>query len=163
MKNIKLYNVILPIWLIWIFPPIIFIFIVLNTIIDFLVTFISMKKLGIKDAKKKTMKLLLRVVTFGFLADFVGAALLTVVGAIFTDTSIDNIFMNPFNSVASFLIVALAIIVAAFLIYILNYTFSFNKVDMNDKHKKKLALYLAIFTAPYTFLIPTLWLIGSIY
>ncbi len=161
-KNDKLYNIILPVWLIWMFPPLLFACLILNTIIDYVVVFFSMKKLGIEDAKKKTMKALFKVVVFGFLADFVGAGLLAAASYIFAETNtIEHIFMNPFNSVASFLTVAIAIVVAALLIYILNYKLSFTKIEINDKQKKKIALYLAIFTAPYTFLIPTVWLMSS--
>ncbi len=162
-KNIKLYNIILPIWIIWIFPPLLFICIVLNSIVDYFVTYISMKKRGIKDAKAITKKIIFKVVTFGFLADFAGAIALIGITAISNDKVVEGIMMNPFKNALSLLAYIPALVIAGVVIYWLNYKISFKNIDIDDKHKKLVSLYLAIFTAPYTFLIPTEWLLNIIY
>ncbi len=157
MKSIKLYNIILPIWLLWIFPPFIIVAIIMNTIIDFVVALLSMKSLKITDAFEKAKKSLLKIVTIGFFSDFIGALVLFLTISLSNSPFVESAAWNPFANLPSILVTLVAIVIAAILIYFLNYYFSFNKVDIADKDKKKIALYLAIFTAPYTFLIPTMW------
>ncbi len=157
MKSTKLYNVILPIWLLWIFPPIIFVVIIANTIIDLAVAFLSMKSLKITEAFKKAKKCLLKIVLIGFFSDFIGALFLFLTISLSNSPFVESAAWNPFANITSILVTLVAIVIAAILIYFLNYILSFNKVDIADKDKKKIALYLAIFTAPYTFLIPTMW------
>ena len=49
----------------------------------------------------------------------------------------------------------LAIIVCGILTYLLTSKYAFNKTDLSAKDKKRMALYLAVFMAPYFILIPT--------
>ena len=56
-KTIRLYNIILPIWLLVWWPSFLWLGLIpANYLIDFLVTYLSMKKLGIEDCKEKTRK-----------------------------------------------------------------------------------------------------------
>ncbi len=167
-KEYRLYNMILPIWLLWLFPPILLICIILNTIIDFLVVFFTMKKIKRENPFKEAKSVLLRVVSIGFLSDFIGVAFL--VGFIYLDMMLRskfNIFilerameglMNDIStSILSIFIMLVAILIAGIFIYQLNMKYGLEKSEIPLEEKKIMAKYLAIITAPYTFLIPTHW------
>ena len=48
-KNIKLYNLIFPVYMLWLIPPVIFIIGILNFIIDSIVVLITKKILKIEN------------------------------------------------------------------------------------------------------------------
>ena len=64
---------------------------------------------------------------------------------------IDN---NPFDNVGSFLLVAASIIIAGIIIYYLDRSI-LKQNGLEETQAKKSALWMAIATAPYLFLIPT--------
>ena len=64
---------------------------------------------------------------------------------------------HPFLSIAGFLWVAACVLLAGFMIYWLNKRFCLKNTALNDLEKRKIALTLAIFTAPYLFFLPTQW------
>lgn len=146
MKN-KLYNVIFPIWLLIFFPPIIFIVIPGNFIIDFIMLLIILKILKFTDIKKIFKKNYLKVVGFGFLADIIGAFLLFL--SVFI-SPIDNISWNPYQNILSSIYLIIVFLISTYLIYLFNYKFNFK-----DDQRKKISFLLAILTAPYLFLVPT--------
>lgn len=84
MQPVKLYNVIFPIWLIIFLPPLIFIGLVGNFIIDSLVIlacFDIYKLSAIQNsAKAFYLKTIFKVWLYGFLADIIGAAILFALG-----------------------------------------------------------------------------------
>ena len=67
---------------------------------------------------------------------------------------------NPFKSPYSFIYVLGCVLVSSWFIYYFNRKFVFNKIDMDDDIKHKVSLYLAIFTAPIFFLLPSGYLLG---
>ena len=69
----KLYNVIMPIWLLVIFPFTWIIILPLNYLIDTLVLRLTMKHLNIENRKEIYKMTILKTWLFGFLADFIGA------------------------------------------------------------------------------------------
>ncbi|MCC8178279.1 MAG: hypothetical protein LIO38_04075, partial [Cloacibacillus sp.] len=58
---------------------------------------------------------------------------------------------NPFDSIFGLLWVAGCVALAAFFIYLFNYSFCLSKAGLEEGEKKKLALSLAVFTAPISF------------
>ncbi len=164
-KDVRLFNVILPIWIIWLFPPILLVCIVANTIIDFVVTYVCLKHQKISDPFQKAKKVLFKVVCFGFLADFIGAAILIAITYLpimlrlgqFSNDMMRAISYNPFENIWAFLLIALVIGIVAAIIYKFSMKYSLDKLDLALEEKKKVAAWLAIFTAPYTFLIPMAW------
>lgn len=168
MKNIKLYNVFFPIWFLLLFPVTWIIAMPVNFVIDSIVILLSLKFLKIDDIFKKYKKVILKVFLFGFFSDFVGAIFLflmaTLVGMGYeapgffqwiNNNVIDTMMSNPFGNIYAFILMTIAIALAGLCIYYLNLKNSFAKLDMEEKDKKKLALYMAIFTAPYLFYTPT--------
>lgn len=168
MKNIKLYNVFFPIWFLLLFPITWLIAMPINFVIDSIVILLSLKFLKIDDIYQKYKKVILKVFLFGFFSDFVGAIFLFLMSTLvgmggeesgffkwINNNIIDTIMRNPFSNIYSFILMTIAIMLAGLCIYYLNLKVSFKNVDMEEKDKKKLALYMAIFTAPYFFFVPT--------
>lgn len=163
MKDVKLYNVLFPIWLLWLFPVTWLIVLPGNFIIDFTVVALTMRFLKLPDIINTTKKVIFRVWIMGFAADFIGTfgMLFTnfLYGWIENDFTYDFMFAvnyNPFKSIWGFLWVTLCVILSAFLIYIFNYKWCLKKANFNDNQRKKVALSLAIFTAPYLFYLPSM-------
>lgn len=166
MKEIKLNNVIFPIWLLMFFPPIIFITITGNFIIDSLVIvlcFFVFKLSDIQDGIKIFYKKsILKVWLFGFIADIIGAAILLVTCILgdFLDLPrelISAIVYNPLGYFTATIIVALAMLVSAAFIFLFNYKITFRKQITEKKLRLKVAFTIAITTMPWTFLIPIKW------
>lgn len=167
-SSIKIYNMIFPIWLLWLFPLTWIIILPGNFIIDSLVVLITLKVLNINDKKSIYKKIILKVWGNGFLADIIGTIIMIISVVIENFLPVnsrkwwyDNLSMpvaySPFKSIYSVLWIIVAIIITAFFIYLFNYKISFKNLDIEEKLKKKLAISLAIFTAPYLFLLPTMW------
>ena len=66
---------------------------------------------------------------------------------------------NPFTNIFAFFWVTGCVLLTAFLIYRLNLGWCLKKADLDDGQKKKIALSLAVFTAPYLFYLPTIWFV----
>ena len=145
-KDVKLYNVLFPFWMLLLFPQMWLIVLPGNFIIDSLVLLISMAVLKIADKKQWYKKHILKIYAFGLLADIIGSAymLLMMVGFELGRMG-DELYLT---------IPALAI--SAVLIFVFNYLITFRKAD--KVLRLKFALTFAIVTAPYTFLIPSSWL-----
>ena len=73
-KSIKLYNVIFPIWLLWLIPMTWVIVLPANFLIDLLVVVLTMKYLKVKEIKLNAKSVILKVWIFGFIADFIGTS-----------------------------------------------------------------------------------------
>ncbi|WP_300384607.1 hypothetical protein [Clostridium sp.] len=167
-KSIKIYNVVFPIWLLWLFPLTWIVVLPGNFIIDSLVVLITLKLLNISNIKNVYKKTIIKVWLFGFLSDFIGTAIMLMPELIESKAPVayrewwyknltSAVSYNPFKSGYAVAWILMAMIITSFFIYLFNYKISFKKLDMEEKTKKKLALSLAIFTAPYLFLLPTMW------
>jgi len=163
MKQIKLYNVIFPIWFLMFFPPVIFITLAGNFIIDSLVIIICyyvFKLADIQDSLKMFYKnSILKVWLFGFLADFFGAAILFVSGEYLgLPYKISSaISYDPFSHPAAVIIIMFAMLVSAVLIFLFNYGITLKKQIEEKQMRLKIALAIAVITMPWTFLLPTKW------
>lgn len=167
-NSIKLYNVIFPIWLLWLIPMTWIVVLPANFLIDLLVVVLTMKYLKIQDIKQKAKSVILAVWGYGFVADFIGTALMIISNFIDFDyktelgkwwyKNIANaVSYNPLESIYAMLWVTVSLLITGVLIYFFNYKFSLKKLNVDTSQKKKIALSLAIFTAPYLFYIPTSW------
>ncbi len=167
-KTIKLYNIIFPIWLLWLIPITWIVVLPANFFIDLLVVILTMKHLEIQEIKKHVGAVILWVWLFGFIADFIGTAVMflanvfefsyeTEFGKWWTHNISNAVSYNPFESFFAFLWVSACVVLTAYLIYLFNSKISLRKLDLSDEQKKKIALSLAVFTAPYLFYLPTAW------
>ncbi|MDU5080438.1 hypothetical protein [uncultured Tissierella sp.] len=166
--SIKLYNIIFPIWFLWLIPITWIVVLPANFLIDLIVIVLTMKHLKIENIKQKAKTAIFRVWIFGFIADFIGTAAMfipnvinfsydTALGQWWYKNIISAVSYNPFQSIYSMLWVTVCVIITAFFIYLFNYKFCLKKSDLDDIQRKKLALSLAVFTAPYLFYLPTSW------
>ncbi len=142
-KDIKLYNVLFPLWLILMFPTVWCVVIPGNFIIDSLVLVVSMAVLKLENKKDFYKKYIIKIFAFGILSDVIGSLyMLTLVMGFELGTMGDEWYITlP------------ALFISAVLIFIFNYFFTFRKVE--KKRRVTFSLIFALVTAPYTFLVPS--------
>ena len=145
-KDIKLYNVLFPFWMLLLFPTIWLIVLPGNFVIDSLVLIISMFLLKISDKKHYYKRHILKIYGFGMLSDIVGSAYMLLLMLVF---QVGRMGDEPYLTIP-------ALIISAVLIFVLNYFVTFKNTD--KALRLKLSVIFAIVTAPYTFLIPSSWL-----
>ena len=167
----RLYNVFFPIWLLLLFYPLYWLAVLpVNFGVDLLVIVLTLRTLHAADIKTKAKKSIWKVWIFGFLADLLGGALM--LSTQFIDLALrryapeatvawwyenitNAVMFSPFSTVPAFLWVLLCIALSGLLIYFFNTEFALKKAITDPVERRKLALALAVFTAPYTFFIPT--------
>lgn len=162
-KNIKLYNLIFPMYMARLMPPWIMLFGLMNYIIDRYVLTKTIRKSITDFPKEKISHYIWKVWGFGYLADIIGAVFLfnlrDFINSLGTVNSMyfitGNIDYNPLANIYSFSAVMTGVVLTAVLIYLFNRYIVFRTLDIDVKVKVKTALALAVFTAPYSFLIPT--------
>ncbi len=171
-KNIRLYNMILPPYLLMVFVPwLAALCLIGNFIIDsivlLIISLIVFKRVNGEFYKKNILKVWL----FGFAGDFVGILFLFIgsnIGYFYINShsNENGLFfpiMEGLNNVTnhayavntySYVFIAIAIFVAAIAIFLFDYFIAFRKTKLTKKQKFLSSLAFAVFTAPYTFLIP---------
>ena len=154
--QIRLYNVMFPVWMFFMLPTPLWLFILpFNFAVDSLVELLAMKKYGYEDKTKVWKRSILPVWIIGFLCDFIGSILVFGVYMLLDEVlTFNELHTPPFEQ----LIVLPGVVLAGVLIYFLNRRFSFRKTGLTAEQIHKLSLALAIFTAPYTMLIPLRWI-----
>lgn len=166
MKEVKLYNIIFPIWLLIFFPPIIFITLAGNFVIDSLVILacVSIFKLAVNSEERKTFykNSIIKVWLFGFLADIIGAAILFILGILgeyfgLSYELVSAIDFDPFSNPLAVMVIVFAMLVSALFIFLYNYKITFRELIKDNSVRFKVALTIAIVTMPWTFLLPTKW------
>ena len=147
-KEVKLYNVLFPFWMLLLFPQLWLIVIPGNFIIDSIVLIVSMFLFKISDKKDFYKKNILKIFSFGMVSDIIGSAymLIMMIGLQIGRMGDELYLTLP------------ALIISASCIFILNYFITFRNLSKGMRFK--LALIFAIITAPYTFLVPSSWLYG---
>ncbi len=163
-KGITLYNIIFPIWLLLWFPSWLWLIIIpLNYLVDRAVFTILAKKakpeLNTQFFRQNTWKLFLR----GFGADFIGTLFLlipTLFDIIFDFSNKSFLDFNqalsyaPFSNPLALIYTIIAIAFAGFLIYKFDKKALLKMGVFGEAEAKKIALLLAIITAPYLYLLP---------
>ena len=167
-KDIKLYNILFPIWLLWLFPSFWIIIVPINLTIEVLVQYFSYKKLGVKDIKGNINASFLRVFLLGIVSDALASlflfllvmtnSLIPTTGSlrIFAEKVYTGLMMNPFTNITSLLLIIIAIAISTLVSYKLFIRYAFDKANLDDEEIKYMSRKLAIFSAPYFMLIPTL-------
>ena len=158
-NNTTLYNVMFPIWFLFIFPAAWLIMLPVNFVIDSIVLLLTAKvcSLAVGNVYKKSI---IKVWLFGFAADLVGAGIIFLSMA-FEGSSFwreyiaDPVAYNPWDNWYAVLYIFIAFFISAVLIYLFNSKISFKKLEIPTKQKRIMALALAIFTAPYLFFVPS--------
>lgn len=161
-KETRLYNVIIPVWMLFIFPLAWIGVIFGNFIIDGLVLIIILSAMKIPQKIQIWKKSILKIYLFGLLSDAIGTALMffvTMTPAFESDITQD-IMLNPFGNIFSLLIVLVIMAISSVCIYLFDSRFSFRKTDLETAQQRKISLLFAIITCPWLFLLPTEWFYG---
>ena len=170
-KEARLYNLFFPLWFVLLYSPLHWIWLLpANFIVDLLVIVITLRILHAEDRKLKAKKSIWKVWILGFIADIIGGALLFF-SSLFIGEWVENYasealrtwwsnnllnaMYDPFMSFPAFVLVLLCVAVTSMLIYLFNMKLCLKKAITDKIERRKIALALAVFTAPYTFLIPT--------
>lgn len=150
-KEVRLYNVMFPIWFMYLLiTPFWLILLPINFAVDSLVIYCSASEQNIDNRKDLWKKSIASVWGFGFLSDFLGAAVTFIISLVLD--AMPNVILPPFTG--NTLISIPGLILAGLLIYWLNLKFSFKNSGLEPQQIKKLCFHLALWTAPYTMLIP---------
>lgn len=161
MKQTRLYNVIFPIWMLFLFPQVWLIALPGNLLIDCCVVFCTL--LSLRHAHKWAVlkKIWWKIWLFGFAADFVGIALL--MPAMFMtgylpepwDSWVEPVMYNCWKSPLALFWTMAAVALSGLCIYFFD-KLAMRKCDLlTDRERHLVALWLAIFTAPWMFFIPS--------
>ena len=150
--GIRLYNVLFPAWMFYLFPSWLWLFILpANFAVDSLVLCLAMRRLGIAGRREIWRKSILRIWAFGFLSDFLGALL--TLGLMLTIDAFHltwDIYLFPGTT----LLAIPGVVLSGVLIYLLDRRYAFAKCLSDERQIHELSLALAFFTAPYAMLIP---------
>lgn len=148
-KDVKLYNVLFPVWMLMTIPQTWVVVIPGNFLMDSLVLIFAMMMLKMENRKEFYKKHILKVFALGFLADIL-AAIPMGIGAWGFE------FGGPYGD--SLLLTLPGVLLAAVLIFVFDYFVSFRECEKGLR--LRLALTFAIVTAPYTYMIPSGWIYG---
>lgn len=163
-REIRLYNVLFPLWALLLFPAAWLYVLPGNFVIDSLVLVIAMAALHYTGKWAVWKSAILKVWIIGFAADLAGAGLtfgLTMLGGILLPGQLSDAFVEAVYFIpGAQLLVLPGIFLAGVLIYWLNRWLSFRRTELDPQQVKRLSLILAIATAPYTMLIPSEWIYG---
>lgn len=162
-REVKLYNILLPIWILYFFPQVWLITLPGNLLIDCLVLLITLAVLKHTEKKAVLKQLWWKFWLLGFLADFIGAVFLfgfwylsllpAPVGS-WVDQVLSAAFLNPFRTLPGFLYTLAGVAVAGVCIYFLDKRAMRSCALLDERQRHIIALTMAIVTAPWTFLIP---------
>ena len=158
-NNIRLYNILLPLWLIIFLPSYFWLVLIpLNYLVDRVVLKWSLGDMPDKGlfCRKHTWKICLA----GFLSDFVGAAIMLAISIPIADHSEalydigHAIMFDPFSNLPGLLIVVACIAVSATCICFFD-RLILARAGLDPEQVKRAAIRLAIITAPYLYLFPS--------
>ena len=159
----RLYNVILPIWMLWIFPKVWLVVLPGNLAIDCLVLFFSLAALGCKKKGAVLRQVWWKIWLLGFAADAVGTAWMflgflpiVVMGgsAGWWEENIAGIMGSPFRTPLALVWTLIGIAAAGVCIYFWDRRLLRSCPELDERTGHIAALVLAVVTAPWTFFIP---------
>ena len=164
-RSHRLYNVLFPIWLLWIFPQVWAIILPGNLIIDVLVLLLALAALRCPAKKAVLRRTWWRVWRNGFLADAAGVLWMvagmfsTVPAASFSgggwwEENITPIMGSPFRTPLALIWTLIGVAVAGVCIYLLDRRALDRCPELSPRQAHIAALALAVATAPWLFLVP---------
>ena len=160
-KQTRLYNVIFPIWMLFLFPQVWLIALPGNLLIDCAAALVTLLTLKHQQKLAVLKQIWWKIWLLGFAADFVGIAALFP--ALFLTSSvpkelrslIDPVMYNCWKSPVAFLWTAAAVALSGACIYFFDRRAVRSCHLLTDRQQHVLCLALAVVTAPWTFFIPT--------
>lgn len=158
-KHVRLYNVLFPIWLLWLFPQILAFVLPGNLIIDGLVLLLAL--LVLKHAQKGAVvkQLWWRFWLLGFAADLIGTAWMVLGWYLMSLPAVEALvkyvnLLRPWTHPLTFLWTLAGVALAGVCIYFFDKR-AMKKCGLLDARQKHIiALTMAIATAPWLFFLP---------
>ena len=153
-KEERLYNLILPVWMLWLFPAAWPIILGGNLLVDGLVLLGALTVLKLADRRRLMKTLLPRIYFLGFAADAVGVLFLFLIASAVPQASypIFSGTNGQIRPVALFATLA-GVLTAAVCIYWFDRAALKKEEALTADQRRKIALALAVLTAPWTFFI----------
>ena len=152
-RDIKLYNLIFPMWGIYFYAivfPYFYVFLLpANFIVDTVMLLILFFLLKVPEKKELYWDGIWKTWGFGFLADFAAAGVLVGISGVMPFD-----IYKPISSVGAFLFATFGVVLAGVLIYFFHIKFVWKGIPLEEGKKKKIALGMAILTAPYLMYLP---------
>ncbi len=158
-KSVRLYNVILPIWLLVLFPQVWLIVLPGNLMVDCAVLLAALAVMKIADKGAILKKLWWRFWLLGFAADAIGVAWM-VLGFVLIlarpawEDTLGHITHNAFAHPVAFLWTLAGVALAGVCIYFFDKRAMAACPQLDGRQRYKIALTMAIVTAPWLFFIP---------
>lgn len=166
MRSRYLYNVMLPLWLLLVFPQLWGISLLLSFVVDILVLAAAMKYYAVGEIRRNARRSIFRVWISGLVADLIGLTLLWVgvmlpmivaAESWWVTTVCEPLMMNPWASMPALLYMTVCIGVTAVAIYQFNSRWALCRVVEDEERRNRIARAMAVFTTPYLFYLPTTW------
>ncbi|MDO4799553.1 MAG: hypothetical protein Q4A52_03430 [Bacillota bacterium] len=164
-RPVRLNLVLFPIPLLMLFPIIWVGTLPASFFLDGLVLFVALKAARIDHVGKAWLSTIWGTWLLGFLADLIAAGIVILPSFVERPSSplydwlVRQVWkpasMDPLSTLPAFLFVALAVLIAALLIYLFNRTIVLKRLELNDRLRHRIALALAILTPPYILFLPT--------
>ena len=155
-NEVRLYNLIMPIWLLVIFPAAWIPVLAGNFAIDSVLLLLFLKLRKHDNIKEKWKKSIVKVWLFGMLSDIVGGGIIVAVDCVaanidgrsrFSQALLGHIWRDP----GAAAVCIACMLLSSLLIYLFDSKISFKKA-IDDPHERKiLALLFAIVTMPWLF------------
>ncbi len=165
MENLHMSEIIMPTWLLWIFPQTwIFLFPITLTA-DFLVLLLALRWMRCSYRKQFLWHVWWKVWLLGLVADFFGFAWMFL-GALIAlghsnseqghgwHNAMEHIMHKPYGNWQVFLWTLAAVVISGILIYRFNRRMLRRNPFLREYQNQKISVTLAIFTAPWLFFLP---------
>ena len=158
MKHeVRLYNVLLPIWLLWIFPQVWLIVVPGNLLVDCLVLTLALLAMRHPNKRGVLKALWWKIWLLGFAADFVGVVwmffgwLLSVPPGEWWSDTMSFILYDPFRHPIAFLWTLVGVALAGVCIYFFDRWAMKSCALLTHRQRHGAALAMAVVTAPWLF------------
>ena len=159
-KPVRLYNILLPIWLLWIFPQVWLVLLPGNLLIDCAVLLLALAALCCTGKKAVLRRVWWRLWLNGFLAD--GAGVAWMVLGMFSAASgegwwaenLTPITGSPLRTPLALAWTLIGVAIAGVCIWLLDRRALRRCPELDGRQRRLAALALAVCTAPWLFLVP---------
>lgn len=159
-RQTRLYNILLPVWLLWIFPQVWLVILPGNLAIDCAVLLLALAALRCTAKKAVLRRTWWRIWVNGFLADAAGVAWMALgmfaaaYGGDWWEENLTPITGSPFRTLPAFVWTLAGVAIAGACIYFLDRRSLRRCPELGERQRHRAALALAVATAPWLFLIP---------
>lgn len=167
-RETRLYNILFPIWILWLFPQVLLLVLPGNLLIDCLVLFLTL--LALKHGAKKAVlrQLWWKFWLLGFAADLIGTAWMllgmlwpavlglseTPVGIYWENAMLSSHMLRPWSHPLTFFWTLAGVAIAGVCIYFFDRRAARRCAELDSRQRHWVALVMAVVTAPWLFFVP---------